>query len=176
MTTNEIISQLKLLSGNSFAMSLLEQYQRKGSLSQKQWEAAERMIVKRNAPKPTIDVSAIEKMFAVALANGLKRPGFICGDIKLSLAIAPSVNAGAIYVKDRGEYAGKIVNGAFSQVGMTRSDLAELIGTIAADPFGNAIAHGKETGQCACCGRTLSDPESVALGIGPICAKKWGFA
>jgi hypothetical protein len=28
---------------------------------------------------------------------------------------------------------------------------------------------------CGCCGLTLSNPESIARGIGPICAGKWGF-
>ncbi|MEV4085815.1 DUF6011 domain-containing protein [Nonomuraea fuscirosea] len=32
-----------------------------------------------------------------------------------------------------------------------------------------AAAFGHEHGICACCGRALSDPESVAKGIGPVC-------
>lgn len=31
------------------------------------------------------------------------------------------------------------------------------------------------TGRCSCCGRELTDPTRVAMGIGPICAEKWGF-
>ena len=44
---------------------------------------------------------------------------------------------------------------------------------VAADPLSAAVAHGRQTGACACCGRPLSDPESVARGIGPICAEKF---
>jgi hypothetical protein len=32
-----------------------------------------------------------------------------------------------------------------------------------------AQAFGHQTGQCCVCSRTLTNPESVALGIGPIC-------
>lgn len=36
-----------------------------------------------------------------------------------------------------------------------------------------AAAYGHETGNCMCCGRTLTNPASIALGIGPICRDKW---
>ncbi|OEJ20902.1 DUF6011 domain-containing protein [Streptomyces subrutilus] len=34
-----------------------------------------------------------------------------------------------------------------------------------------AEAYGKEHGLCAACGRLLTDPVSVARGIGPVCLK-----
>lgn len=45
--------------------------------------------------------------------------------------------------------------------------------TLASDPKAAAIAFGKKTGACCICGRTLTDPESVKAGIGPICAAKF---
>lgn len=33
--------------------------------------------------------------------------------------------------------------------------------------------YGKETGVCGVCGITLTNPESIALGIGPICRSKF---
>lgn len=35
---------------------------------------------------------------------------------------------------------------------------------------------GKQFGVCMCCARLLSDPTSVANGIGPVCAKRYGYA
>ena len=35
-----------------------------------------------------------------------------------------------------------------------------------------AVALGHTLGCCMVCGRTLSDPKSVSMGIGPVCAKK----
>lgn len=39
-----------------------------------------------------------------------------------------------------------------------------------------ATAYGKATGQCSCCGRELTNEESIARAIGPICLSKWGWA
>lgn len=36
-----------------------------------------------------------------------------------------------------------------------------------------AKAYGKLYGRCMVCGATLTDPESIAAGIGPICAGRW---
>jgi hypothetical protein len=36
-----------------------------------------------------------------------------------------------------------------------------------------AKAIGKETGVCVMCSRDLSDPVSIAGGIGPVCEKRW---
>lgn len=36
-----------------------------------------------------------------------------------------------------------------------------------------AKAYGKDTGVCCCCGKTLTNPESIEAGIGPVCASKF---
>ena len=46
---------------------------------------------------------------------------------------------------------------------------------IMADPKTASIEYGKLTGTCGVCGRTLEDENSVAAGIGPICAVKTGW-
>ena len=52
-----------------------------------------------------------------------------------------------------------------------RDERTTILATIAADD--EALArYGRETGTCGVCHRTLTDPESVALGIGPICRGK----
>jgi hypothetical protein len=38
-----------------------------------------------------------------------------------------------------------------------------------------AAAMGHQTGCCVICGRELTDPGSIALGVGPVCAEKCGF-
>ena len=49
-----------------------------------------------------------------------------------------------------------------------REERTTIVATIAADD--EALArYGRETGTCGVCHRTLTDPESVALGIGPVC-------
>lgn len=43
-----------------------------------------------------------------------------------------------------------------------------------ADPHAAAVTYGRTTGRCAICGRRLTDPVSIAAGIGPICAARFG--
>ena len=51
----------------------------------------------------------------------------------------------------------------------------ETLVAAAADPLSAAIRYGKETGFCSCCGRELTNKESIRLGIGPICREKFGM-
>lgn len=37
----------------------------------------------------------------------------------------------------------------------------------------SAKAFGHKTGRCGCCGRELTNPDSIAAGIGPICAERY---
>ncbi len=94
-----------------------------------------------------------------------------------SPAGANSKNPGAVYVKEKlsGDYMGKITNGKFLCVAACGPERETQIVTLARDPKNAAIAYGKEFGQCAICGRELSDPKSVELGIGPICSNKYGW-
>lgn len=48
-----------------------------------------------------------------------------------------------------------------------------LLDALLADPKAAAVEYGHRTGSCCVCGRTLTDPESVAAGIGPVCASKF---
>jgi hypothetical protein len=183
MEYDEIITALDgMVSWNDFAASLMLQYRSKGDLSHRQWDAAERMILKtrsnaakRESNRRAVDVSRIETLLATAKMNGLKKPAFRVGNLSLSIAPPTSKNAGAVYVKASGEYAGKIMHGTFMPVSSAPDGLGDMLAEIASDPRGKAIEHGRMTGVCACCGRTLTDKQSVALGIGPICAEKWGL-
>lgn len=50
-----------------------------------------------------------------------------------------------------------------------------ILREIAKDPRAASIRYGHELGSCGVCGRTLTDPESIAAGIGPVCAGKSGW-
>lgn len=54
--------------------------------------------------------------------------------------------------------------------------LRELaLDAIAEDPREAMLRYGREIGRCGHCGRTLTDAESRAYGIGPICRQKVSF-
>ena len=184
MSTNMIEELRPLTSWNSFAASLVNQYDRGKGLSERQVTAARAMLdkmaltSKAKAEAASVDLSRVHDMFAAAIENGLKRPTFRFGNIKLSLASATSINFGAVYVKREGEYAGKVQDGVFRPVAATAREgkaIAESLATIAADPLEAAREYGRATGYCACCGRLLTAAESVGRGVGPICAERWGL-
>lgn len=173
---------------SSFAADLAASFDKWGSLSDKQLAAAQRMLIKieesrakrqaeRKAEAAPVDMVKIVEAFEVAKSNGLKKPSYRFNGVTLSLAPANGRNAGAIYVKTHGDYAGKIVDGKFQPVRFYADDtkLVETLQEIASDPRGKAIDYGRETGNCCVCDRLLTDPKSIDAGIGPVCASKWGF-
>lgn len=59
--------------------------------------------------------------------------------------------------------------------GEYHGDAVDLIESIVANPAGALAAYGHLTGTCSICRRPLEDAESIAKGIGPICADKVGL-
>lgn len=180
MEYEEIIFELNgMTEWNSFANSLVNQYRSKGDLSEKQWDAAERMIRKvaataqrKASMKRDVDVSRIKDLLESAK---VKRPVFRASELAFSLAPANGKNAGAVYVKRGPDYQGKIMAGSFIPSSACAPATADAVVAVAQDPRGEAVKHGKTTGQCSCCGRQLTDPVSIEMGIGPICASNWGL-
>lgn len=48
-----------------------------------------------------------------------------------------------------------------------------VLANIAADPAKASAHYGHKIGACGVCGRTLTNEESRAVGIGPVCAAKF---
>jgi len=136
------------------------------------------------APRIEIDGSRINQAFTAAVANGLTKPRLRYGDLLLSLAGSSSRNPGNVYVKfENTTYIGRLDGTRFvpgrgwaSLTGEQQKATLENLRSIAHDPIAAAANHGHSTGNCACCGRFLSDPPSVARGIGPICVTRFGWA
>ena len=154
-------------------------------MTENQIAAAEKCIAKRDAARiaaterkenaPEVDVSKIEASFATAIENGIKRPKLRLADFLFSLAPASGKNAGAIYVKEGETYLGKIAASKFICSRECDDDRKAKVVDVASDPAAAAKAFGLRTGSCSCCGRTLTDGTSIDLGIGPICASKYGW-
>jgi galactokinase/mevalonate kinase-like predicted kinase len=168
------------MSWNSFAQSLVEQIINKGSLSEKQMFAASAMLMKIKNNKEerqrnivSIDLSNVKKIFDKA-HEAIKNPKFRVDNMVLSRAPDNGRNAGAIYVKVDGEYAGKVTGGYWLPFKAPEGTL-EKLQEIAKDPLGSAVAYGKRTGNCSACGRDLTNHGSIEKGIGPICAERWGL-
>jgi len=144
----------------------------KSAARKAQW-AAER--AERDANKADVNISRIDEAFTSAVKAGLKFPKLRLDDFTLSLASVNSRNAGAIYVKQDDLYLGKIADGKFTRSRDCDADIEARIVAACADPAAAAEAYGKRTGKCSCCGRELTNEESIARAIGPICAERWGW-
>jgi hypothetical protein len=116
------------------------------------------------------------KAFAAANASGLKNPKFRVGDYAFKPAKPGSKNPGCVYVTRGDTYLGRITaQGAYFESRDSSPADRARIELICKDPFAAAVLHGQQTGRCSCCGAELTNPESIKLGIGPICRSKWGL-
>lgn len=171
---------------NEFALSLGKALADHGSLTEGQVNAVRKCIARdaeRAAEKakvveqaPAIATEALFESFGKAEASGLKRPKLRFDGFVISKAPMSGRNAGALYVVSEDDvYLGKIFQGKFITsrdcTDAVRDQVIELI----KDPAAAAKAYGLRTGSCCICGRELTDPVSVAQGIGPICAGRFGF-
>jgi len=177
--------------GFEFAVSMLDSLNKYGSLTERQEAAVRNATAKwlerkahwaaeraeRDAGAAVLTLEKIRTGFDSAV-RFLKRPKLRIAEIQFSLAPATGRNAGCIYVVRASDdtYLGKITQDDkfITSRDCTAAD-SETVARVAADPAAAATAHGHEFGQCSCCGRELTNPESVARGIGPICAERWGW-
>ena len=118
-------------------------------------------------PNTEINVGAIETAFATATSNGIKRPKLRLASFVFSRAPDTGRNAGSIYVKQGQEYLGKVSAGRFYPVRTCDDATRDSVVSTASDPHAAAKAYGLKTGECSCCGRELTNKESIELGIGP---------
>ncbi len=172
-----------------FALSLRSAVQKYGDLTERQLTSAMRCVesAKERAAKvaqtvaqaPAADVGAIAAALARGFAKGIHRPLLRLADASgaafiFSRAPDGGKNAGAVYVTDKEkQYLGKIAGGKFVRV-QSCTDAAEgAILAICASPETAAVAYGRRFGVCSCCGRELTNKESIDLGIGPVCRSKF---
>lgn len=83
------------------------------------------------------------------------------------------VNVGCVYVYENNHYVAKIT-ATGELIGNVSEDIVNLLEDANDNLLQLAKIYGHETGTCSICARTLSDPLSIQMGIGPICAKRLG--
>jgi hypothetical protein len=174
-----------------FAKSMLDALNKYGHLTERQMSTVQRLTVQdaerqaarateqaaRAESAPVVTVEAIEVAFNTAKQAGVKRPKLRLDTFVFSPAGENSNNAGAIYIKNKedGLYLGKVMGGRLFTSRDCTAEAAERIVAVSSDPKQAAVAYGMKFGACSVCGRQLTDSDSVARGIGPICAENYGF-
>lgn len=179
-------------SDRNFALSLLQQFSRRGDLSPKQWDWIVRLAQRAQAPQAPRQttslgsVAGLLDLFATAKANGLKNPAIVAqspvGPIRISVAGGNARFPGTINVAEKGRFGeakwfGRIkLDGTFEAAkDGAPPALVSYLAEFAAKPAETAAAHGHTTGNCCFCDRPLTDERSTSVGYGPICAKKWAL-
>lgn len=152
----------------------LERY---GSFASERQEAFARNLIAWSKPQPAaaagqpaVNAPLRLPRIAAALA-GAKR--ITVGDLTFNR----SARSGDVWFSHGETLIGKL-DGDTLKLFKARADQAQVdlgavrsaVQVIEADPRAAVIEHGKRTGICGICGRELSDPVSIELGIGPICA------
>lgn len=156
--------------GNKFYASLVNFAVRTGFLTEKQ-----SACVREKLPQEPREVHFDNVVAAFEQArNSLQKPILRINQLRFKDAPTNGKNPGCIYINRADQYLGKInPDGTFRPSSdCATSDLEELI-VINQNPQDAIAAHGHATGECGACGRPLTDPKSVELGIGPICLQKW---
>jgi hypothetical protein len=155
--------------GNEFAGDLLAKGQRWGTLTDGQLNAVIKNIDDGKATEDAgseLDLSDLVKGY-YAVPDG---------DTRLKVAIRrPGKNSrwyGWTFVDDGAAYGSRKTYGKQAPDGTYAGSIQDQLRAIIENPLEAMVAYGKLTGTCGKCGRILEDEESVAAGIGPICATK----
>jgi hypothetical protein len=123
----------------------------------------------------TPTMPAIFKAFE-SINTKSKRPILRLANVYIYNAPKTGMNKGSLYVKETGsgKYLGKIgTDGIFSTRELVNTEIRVEIETATNYPMQATQNFGRKTGNCSCCGKLLTNPLSVKLGIGPICRGNW---
>lgn len=167
-----------------FAASLWQQSHERG-LSERQlaWAhklATDLLQAESEAADSEPQFSRLFDTFKAAKSRGLKRLTMRFSGV----IVKPSRDLQSLWVlsateKVEGDYGlqpkylGKVTPRRLDS--RLTDDVKAVIMEAANDPLTAAIRYGRETGACSCCGRDLTNPDSIAAGIGPICREKFGL-
>lgn len=174
----DLIEWLEAQDWSEFAQSIALQYRSKGKLSAKQIASAkkmrETMAAKAKAKKAAVKSDKPSGINLEDLPSGYYA---VPGGTRLKVRVARPTKAskwhGWTFVSDGAEYGQRKNYGKQAPSGLYQGDIQTELEAILADPLEARKAFGKLWGQCGSCGRKLEDADSIAAGIGPICASKW---
>jgi hypothetical protein len=107
-------------------------------------------------------------------SRGLVRFAVPGGDTRLKLMLK-FANDGRVWVTDAAVYGERTTYGCQRPGDAYRGKCADALRAVLADPTAALVAYAELTGACAVCGRHLEQADSVAQGMGPVCAGKAGI-
>jgi hypothetical protein len=165
----------------SFARSLLAGFAKYGSFTERQRPHAQRLAFPKTDAQPaTADqpAPAPSRPVAAAIAALLGPQGFARLTVG-PLQVAAKNDFSCAWVKWDGQLVARLGLPDGTIFGLPRHAAPEVIAAatsallaVESDPLAALKSHGIATGRCGCCSRPLTDPTSIAIGIGPICLER----
>lgn len=155
-------------------MDLAAKLDRYGSFaSAAQASFAERLVA-WSQPRDVAAAPAPAKTLPELHAVMQRHAKFYAGDLTLSRR-----NQGQlVWIKHAAaeKVVGKIDSGRLTlwpRAGVPMAEVEGVLDEFEGAPLAAAMKYGRLSGRCCSCGRDLTDPESIAAGIGPVCATKF---
>ena len=158
-----------------FAVKMREVLTRWGGLTAGQLAAVQRCMgyqprnvaLKSSAPGTDLSIASIPAGL-YAVPQGATR-------LKVCIKQGTGKWKGWVFVSDAAVYGQRERYGAQRPSGRYEGKISDALALIAADPAAASAEYGRLTGTCGVCGRPLENEESVARGIGPVCAGRMGW-
>jgi hypothetical protein len=177
----------------SFAQSLLSQFESKGCLSVKQSEWVE-ILAKRVSqpaePRQVTELGSFTAVIELFKASKMSYPTIVLAladksPLELKVAGAKSKAPGCVNLTNGGKWGvdnvwyGRVTpEGKWEPTGKAEtkaSEITALLQKLAANPARTAAEHGRLSGKCCFCNLKLSADDSTGAGYGPTCAARWGM-
>jgi hypothetical protein len=183
LTLQQLVRWLATQHWSDFATSLVTQHRATGRLTVNQVAAAKRMYVRAREraemdaaqvdaePSRAAEIAEARAFVAAMRADEVSRsidPGFYVGPGDTIWHVKRS-RGGGIYALRHSDETGEwdYVRGAMPALVADRA-----AGRLRSLDVATAGRIGQRTGRCLVCSRLLTDEDSVAAGIGPVCAKR----
>jgi hypothetical protein len=170
---------------NDFAKSLCNQFDKRGSLSDRQWEFVDKLLnqekLKEEANTTKLWLNSVDTVLS-QLKTTVKYPkvrvqseqglDYILKFNKEDQIQVLSTREGQTPYGWGKLWMGKVVDGRFVPGKNCSSDVLPLLEKLSAmTPYELITSHGHLTGQCSICVKTLKAEKSLELGVGPMCAR-----
>jgi Family of unknown function (DUF6011) len=159
-----------------FALDVMHSVTRQGFATERQSAVLRKLYATATTVDTKPSLAALVSLFDTAKAAGMKQPSIrVRGeDLNLVVKLDERRPGGLVVWKaNMGGFVGTIT--AQGAPNLRDPKAATVLRAFACDPAGQATVYGKATGQCCFCGQELTDPRSVAMGYGPICAEHFGL-
>jgi len=176
-TESPVVTVLRLIAidplatprNRDFAASLVQWFDRTGSLTPKQQAAAEKMVASTVSAKTAAALPVLDNGLYIRTAPDAEGSGTVGTIFKLYTTQNGYQACKRLFVYgDHGSF--EFLKGGVKRV---REGVAD--GTVKALTEDEAREFGKLHGFCVNCAKDLDDDRSLAVGYGPVCARHFGW-